>query len=115
MGHVYAFDAATGAVRWQWSAPVYKRIQTVGDEKLFLERLLKNVRSASCPALPAPRIGGDGTVYVQHKSGNFYAIRDTNGDGLIDPEKEVSSFDCEHDFSSIGSIHAPGLMVSVSG
>jgi len=112
---VYAFNAETGDLRWKWTGPVYKRVQTVGDEKGFTDRASREVRAASCPALPAPRIGGDGTVYVQHKSGYFFAIRDFNGDGKIDDDKEVSSFDCEHDFSSVGSAHAPGLIVAASG
>mmetsp|Transcript_90201 Transcript_90201/g.263789 ORF Transcript_90201/g.263789 Transcript_90201/m.263789 type:complete len:542 (+) Transcript_90201:68-1693(+) len=113
---VYAFDAETGDFQWRWTGPTYKRFMCPGDEKGYIERSALGIRSASCPTpWSAPRIGADGTIYVGNMNGIFYAIKDLDGNGQIDPDREVSSFDCEAEFSSIGSAHAPGLMVIASG
>jgi len=113
---VYAFDAETGQFQWSWKGPTYKRYQCPGDEKGFLTRSALGIRTASCPTpWSAPRIGADGTIYVGNQNGFFYAIKDLDGNGQIDPNTEVSSFDCEAEFSSIGSAHAPGLVVIASG
>merc|ERR1711924_469218 len=63
--------------------------------------------SAPLPAVPAllgnhlcqseafsnVAIGGDGTCYVGHTSGQLFALKDKNGDGKIDESQgEVSSY-----------------------
>jgi len=113
---VYAFDAETGALRWTWKGPTWKRFQCPGDEKYFMERQKIGVRTASCPTpWGAPRIGIDGVVYVGNQNGWFYAIRDWNEDGRIDDQTEVSGFDCEAEFSSVGSAHGDRMVVMASG
>eukprot|EP00418_Pyrodinium_bahamense_P098325 CAMPEP_0179044516 /NCGR_PEP_ID=MMETSP0796-20121207/17711_1 /TAXON_ID=73915 /ORGANISM="Pyrodinium bahamense, Strain pbaha01" /LENGTH=431 /DNA_ID=CAMNT_0020740911 /DNA_START=277 /DNA_END=1572 /DNA_ORIENTATION=- len=113
---IYAFDAETGALQWNWTGPTWKRFQCPGDDKYFIERYQINVRAASCPTpWGAPRVGADGTLYAGNQNGVFYAIRDWNEDGKIDDATEVSSFDCGAEFSSAGSAHGDGMVVMASG
>eukprot|EP00435_Cladocopium_sp_Y103_P052651 s599_g16.t1 len=44
-----------------------------------------------------PSIGGDGSVYIAGESGVIYRLKDSNGDGKIDPD-EVDSFDTQNAF-----------------
>mmetsp|Transcript_7531 Transcript_7531/g.9724 ORF Transcript_7531/g.9724 Transcript_7531/m.9724 type:complete len:86 (-) Transcript_7531:83-340(-) len=76
---------------------------------------MAGIRPISCPTpWSAPRIGSDGTIYVGNQNGDFYAIRDANGDGRIDNEKEVSVYKTKGVFTHIGSAHAPGMLVAVN-
>lgn len=62
-----------------------------------------------------PTIGADGTVYLNWSGGKTFAVRDANGDGVVDPKdpKEVSSY--SHGFGSNGATAvAPGYAVAPS-
>lgn len=83
---VQSFDATTGKrTNWTYTPPVYKQSHAYGDH--FPDHIcLPDAWSNGA-------IGGDGTFYVGHMSGNMFAIKDINGDGFINETSgEVSRY-----------------------
>lgn len=108
---IHVFDAETGEPSWQWKGPVGRRWMATGDEEAYVARVNK-LRTVCWPTpWNAARIGADGTIYVGNENGVFYAIRDANGDNVIDDATEVSSYSTGSNFPSCGSAHAPGMIV----
>jgi len=103
---VVGLDAATGALQWQWSPPDWLRATNAGDEEGFFPRM-----GGICSPNPwsSPSQDASGTIYLGHLSGEFYALRDANGDGLIDAT-EVSSYRTGSAFSNPGPALGPGLL-----
>jgi len=107
-----AFNAETGKLRWKWVGPTHRRYMCAGDDEGFITRAQSGERGACCPnTWSAPTIGPDGTIYVGNQDGKFYAVRDANGDNVIDDVTEVSAYDTGAAFSSPGAAFAPGMVV----
>jgi len=107
---VVALDAATGETVWTFTLPRWdgrcagSRINPFGSGDL-----------CAPDNFGAPSIGADGTVYLNWSGGYAYAVRDANGDGVIDIRdgEEVSSY--HHGYGSNGATAlAPGLAVAPS-
>lgn len=112
---VYAYDADTGKVQWVFNGPKQKGLLQAGD----LEGLPVRLSSKRPVCLPngwsAPAIDGNGTVFVGNEEGNFYALRDTDGDGSVSGPQEVSSFDTLAAFAGSASPSlAPGMIAVAS-
>merc|ERR1712190_633047 len=81
-----------------------------GDKEGYSTRTRLRMRGHCLPASwGSPSIGGDGVVYANFQSGWLYAIKDVNGDGIIDNETEVVAFETEA-ASQGGISFAPGMM-----
>jgi outer membrane protein assembly factor BamB len=112
---VVAIDATTGNVLWRWEEDVWDYFAAAGDED---EDALKRDREKSpessvCmpDAQGIPLITGDGTVYASSgHGGDLTAIRDIDGNGIIDAN-EVSKLATGKAFLNSPSI-APGLLVA---
>jgi len=112
---VLALDPDTGRLLWTWEGPTTHRKCNRGDEDGFHPRLLQGKRTVCCPTpWGQPHIGPDGTIYIGNENGDFFALRDANGDGRIDDEKEVSVYHTGATFPHPGAAHAPGMMVAVN-
>jgi len=112
---VVAMDATTGKLLWRWEEDIWDHFAAAGDED---ENMLRRAvqRSPENPiCLPdlqgIPLITGDGTVYASSShGGDLTAIRDKNGNGIIDAN-EVSKFATGKAFLNSPSV-APGLLVA---
>mmetsp|Transcript_117215 Transcript_117215/g.364991 ORF Transcript_117215/g.364991 Transcript_117215/m.364991 type:complete len:499 (+) Transcript_117215:75-1571(+) len=112
---VIAFDTATGETRWSFRTPDWQRFAAKGDEEGFLPRVLSGASPICLPTTwGTATLSGDGTLYVGHVSGLLYALGDFNGDGRIDPEKEVSTFDMDAAPLPNSPAFAPGMMAVAS-
>mmetsp|Transcript_32624 Transcript_32624/g.44299 ORF Transcript_32624/g.44299 Transcript_32624/m.44299 type:complete len:168 (-) Transcript_32624:97-600(-) len=105
---VVALDAETG--KTVWSLDLSRKMYAMPN---------LNVRVPSYGCAPDmfgnPSIGADGTVYISWSGGKVLALRDSNGDGKIDPmdAQEYSSYD--HGYGSNGNpAIGPGFMVAPS-
>jgi len=112
--YVFAFDAQTGQSKWSFKLPPWERFACAGDEDYFLFRPSSGRRWGLPNPFTDPTIGGDGTVYVGSSHGNFYALRDTNGDGIVTGEEEVSSIDILDSAQNPGPGLAPGMLAVVN-
>merc|ERR1740123_618435 len=99
---VMALDAATGSALWTHELPMWHG-WAAGDTALPNHICLPD-------SFGNPAIGGDGSVYVGFQSGHFYAIRDKDGNGQIEPA-EASSFNFNNAFQGSPGI-APGMLVA---
>jgi len=102
---IYALDANTGETIWRYDAPQYN-MSCAGNTP----------DSICCPDIwGQPSLGADGTVYANWSGGYSIAIKDTNGDGLIDTTDpaEFSSFNHGQGSNSNTAL-APGLTVAAS-
>jgi len=112
---IHVLDPDTGKTLWTWSGPTSNRKCNRGDEDGFVPRYMSGKRTVCCPTpWTQPHIGPDGTIYLGNENGDFFAIRDANGDGRIDDEKEVSVYYTGATFPHVGPAHAPGMMVAVN-
>jgi outer membrane protein assembly factor BamB len=112
---VVAMDATTGSVLWRWEEDVWDHIAAAGDEghaasKRYIEQSPEN--PICLPDLQGiPLITGDGTVYASSShGGDLTAIRDRDGNGVIDAN-EVSKLATGTAFLNSPSV-APGLLVA---
>lgn len=110
---VYAFDALTGAPRWIF----YGQGQKMTPHGEFsaatlLARITAGVHPANLPnPWSSPTIDANGTVFIGNEGGSFHALRDSNGDGLVEGDTEISTYHAESCFPiSSGPALAPGLM-----
>jgi len=112
---VYAYDADTGKVQWVFNGPKQKGLLQAGDFEGLSVRLASNRPVCLPNGWSAPAIDGKGTVFVGNEEGNFYALRDTDGDGRVSGPQEVSSFDTLAAFSGSASPSlAPGMIAVAS-
>mmetsp|Transcript_51114 Transcript_51114/g.102752 ORF Transcript_51114/g.102752 Transcript_51114/m.102752 type:complete len:163 (+) Transcript_51114:1-489(+) len=107
---IVALDAGTGRVKWQkvlatWDEPTAK-----GDQAGFKQKVATQPwRAMCCPvAYSSPSVDGNGVVYIGHMSGNIYAAKDWNKDGVL-ADDEIESFDAEGAFLHSGPAFAPGI------
>lgn len=101
-GRVVALDAETGLMLWSHDLPLWHG-WAAGDWAVP-EHVCLPISSAS------PVLAGDGTAYVGFQDGRLYAIKDKDGNGLIEGT-EVSSFDAGNAFQGSPGI-APGMLVA---
>jgi len=113
---VAAFDAETGKMQWRYEGPRQQGILQAGDGPGILERLLNGVRPLCLPnPWGAPVIDAAGTVYLGNQEGLFMALRDVDGNGVIDGPEEVSGYDTGACFGgSAGPSVAPGRIAVAS-
>jgi len=111
-----AMNAETGDLIWQFDEPKWPHLMAAGDNKTA-ERLARAARNPKTDVmcLPdnqgIPLVAGDGTVYVSSShAGDLRAIKDENGDGIIDSE-EVSAFPTHNCFLNSPSL-AQGMLVA---
>eukprot|EP00930_Biecheleria_cincta_P074596 TRINITY_DN6180_c0_g1_i5.p1 TRINITY_DN6180_c0_g1~~TRINITY_DN6180_c0_g1_i5.p1 ORF type:complete len:505 (-),score=54.29 TRINITY_DN6180_c0_g1_i5:43-1557(-) len=114
---VVALDAATGEELWRVEEAPWPNAVAAGDEdQLQIERAVnkKDPRSElfCLPDIQGiPLLAGDGTVYASSShNGDLRAIRDTNGNGKIEPG-EVSVFSTKQCFLNSPSL-ARGMLVA---
>mmetsp|Transcript_12945 Transcript_12945/g.41373 ORF Transcript_12945/g.41373 Transcript_12945/m.41373 type:complete len:252 (+) Transcript_12945:540-1295(+) len=113
---VYAYDAATGRQRWVFRGPRQSGKLQAGDGEGMFERLTSGLRAMCLPnPWSAPTIDAGGTVFVGNQDGKFFALRDLNGDGVVEGPGEVSSFETHAAFSgSAGPSLSPGRVAVAS-
>jgi len=109
---VVALNAADGSPRWSYELPAFRRAAAAGDE----ERLFARFRTGDPFCFPdnfnQGVINGFGSVFIGHADGRLYTFRDSNSDGRIDPDSEVSYYDFGDAFQA-GVGLAPGLVAVV--
>ena len=89
---VEVYNAETGGLRWVFHGPVQTGLLQAGDFDGMLQRSAHGVRAMCLPnGWSAPTIDSDGTVFVGNEEGNFYALRDMDGDGVIFGEGDLAS------------------------
>jgi len=98
-GSVTALNAESGLPIWSYN---------VHDYQAWTYPLM--MKGCMPDAFSTAAIGGDGTVYINWSGGYSYAIRDTNGDGHIDPDSEVSFVKTDAGMNGESAI-GPGLLV----
>jgi outer membrane protein assembly factor BamB len=114
--HVWAFDAETGERQWTFEGPTQTVNMGLGDSHPEA-RLLRTLYGEPEMTMPnswgTPAIDGQGTAFVGGTTGHFFALRDTNGDGVVSGPDEVSVLATDADWAgSSGPALAPGLMAS---
>jgi len=116
--HLYALDAETGETRWRYELPSWRAWHTAGDPEGLVARIGRGYRNRRILPRPlclpnpfsAPTISADGGVYLGYQDGRMYSVRDSNEDGRIDGDAEVSTFSTGTAFSASGAAFAPGMM-----
>jgi len=115
---IEVFDAATGERLWQWSPPPWRRGGQAGENEGFLERMDTPALGFRTGCFPgpwsSPTLDAAGRIFVGNQNGRFYALADSNGDGRIDTETEVSEYDTEADFTFAGAAVVPGMTAIMS-
>ena len=86
------------------------------DIQGYIARTQRGVRSMCLPnGWSAPTIDAEGTVFVGNEEGNFYALRDMDGDGVVFGLEEVVQYDTKSSFSGSSSpAVAPDLLAVAS-
>lgn len=106
VGRILALDAETGETIWTFTTPILEDDVSAGS----------TVRDLNVPdQWGAPSIGGDGTVYAGWSGGEIFALRDANGDGIVDASNpdEVRSFHTGYGCNSNTAI-IDGMVVAAS-
>jgi len=112
---VYAYNADTGALRWIFHGPKQPGRYQAGDREGIVDRMKSGLRSLCLPnGWSAPTISGDGTVFVGNEMGNLYALRDTDGDGRVFGDDEVSFYDTKGAFSGTATPALAGNMIAAA-
>lgn len=113
---VHVYDAETGGLQWVFHGPSQKGLLQAGDAEGILGRISRGVRSMCLPnGWSAPTIDSQGTVFVGNEEGNFYALRDLDGDGVTFGDGEVAYYDTKASFSGSSSpAIAPGILAVAS-
>jgi len=111
---IVALDPLTGSERWRYVEEEWNHIGSITDETMFPQRIKSQI-DGEVMCLPDPQgiplIAGDGTVYGSSShNGDLTAIKDANGNGVIEPG-EVSRFETGHEFLNSPSL-APGMLVA---
>jgi hypothetical protein len=106
---VVALNAADGSPRWVYDLPPFDRSAAAGDTEHIFER---SINLCLPDSFDQGVINGFGSVFIGHADGRFYAIKDSNSDGHIDPNTEVSYYAFGEAFQA-GAGLAPGLVAIV--
>jgi len=112
---IMAFNTTTGVTLWSYRTPDWLRLAARGDDEGLIPRTSSGRNPICLPtSWGTPTLSGDDTVYVGHVSGILYAVKDHNGDGRIDPDTEVSTFDMQAAPLPNNPAWAPGMMAVAS-
>mmetsp|Transcript_14104 Transcript_14104/g.40305 ORF Transcript_14104/g.40305 Transcript_14104/m.40305 type:complete len:476 (-) Transcript_14104:123-1550(-) len=109
---VRAYDAATGELRWTWEGPAQKGPMVAGDKEGIKYRMMAKIQPVTLPhPSSSPSVDADGTTYIGIETGHFLALRDSDGDGRVAGDQEVSVFETGAAFvGSAAAAVAPGLL-----
>jgi len=108
--HIHTFDAATGELQWVFDGPRQMGKWQASYDLPWEEQQKLKVFCIPTP-WSAPTVDATGTVYIGNQEGPFYALRDANGDGRVEGEGEVSSFETMRAFiGSEAPSFAPGMI-----
>jgi len=109
---VRAYDADTGALQWVFNGPKQQGVLQAGDLEGMFDRSSVGLRGLTLPnPWSAPAIDGAGTVYVGNQEGQFYALRDLDGDGHVSGPNEVSIFETGSCYpGALSPAIAPGMV-----
>jgi len=112
---VVALNAADGSLRWSYEFEPFTRSAAAGDEERLFGRFA-NFGLTDFICLPdsfaQAVINGAGSVYLPHADGRLYTIKDSNSDGHISSDTEVSYYDFGDAFQA-GVGLAPSLTAVV--
>ncbi|CAE6958289.1 bamB [Symbiodinium natans] len=113
---VHVYNADTGDLRWVFHGPAQAGPYQAGDLEGMDIRRSSGVRPTCLPnGWSAPTIDAEGTVFVGHEDGNFYALRDMDGDGTIFGDDESQIYDTKAAFAGSSSpAVAPGILAIAS-
>jgi len=110
-----AYDAATGAEQWHFTAGRNPHMGCAGDLEGEKTRVQLGIRPACRPPpWSAPTIDARGVIYAGNQDGQLYAIEDLDGDGKFQGKQEVKTLDTLSAFNTPGSAHAPGMLAIAS-
>lgn len=114
---VVALDAASGEVLWRFDEKPWVGTSPAGEEEKHEERKSRAETHPRTDVLCSPEaqgipvIAGDGTVYASSgHSGDLYAMKDVNGNGVIEAA-ETSVFSTQNCFLNSPSL-ALGMLVA---
>lgn len=113
--HIHAFDATTGKLKWTFDGPTQVGLHQ-GSYDLPEAEQANLVRGWTLFCIPTPwsalTVDATGTVYIGNQEGPIFALRDLNGDGRVEGEGEVSSYETQRAFAgSEAPSFAPGMLV----
>merc|ERR1712151_1316321 len=110
---IYALDAETGKQQWVFKGPIQRGLRQASADLSHYEQ----TQIHGCIPNPwsAPIIDANGVVLIANQEGQIFALKDVNGDGKVEGEAEVQSYETlrAYDGSEAPSL-APGLMTIVS-
>jgi outer membrane protein assembly factor BamB len=115
---VVAMDALSGEILWRFDEDPWDKASGAGEREKFTKRQARAKKDPRADVLceahitqGIPLIAGDGTVYTSSgHSGDLHAIRDVDGNGIID-KAETSVFSTHNCFLNSPSL-APGMLVA---
>lgn len=114
---VVALNATSGGILWRFDEEPWDHLAAAGETAKYAERQARLTQDprADIVCWPDPQgipvIAGDGMVYTSSShSGDLRAMKDLNGNGIIEPE-EVSLFSTHNAFLNSPSV-APGMLVA---
>jgi len=108
---IEAFDAETGSLLWRYDMPPWRWYAAAGDEEGMSLRYELG-RTPICLPLASsyPTLDAQGILYIGHMDGKLYAVQDRDGNGHIEEESEVCSYDTGGSFSTAGPSIVPGML-----
>merc|ERR1719265_941037 len=109
---IWAYDAKSGEMQWGFIGPSQKSEHQAGEVEGETQR---NASGATYTYVTNPwsaaSMGSDGIVYMGHEDGLLFALRDSNNDGIVEGEGEVSTFETGAAFAGSSSpALAPGML-----
>lgn len=116
-GHLLALSAETGETRWAYAPPTYTGLACKSDTEFLMPRLDVLLFDKKMDPICLPDnwaqavIDADGTVYAGFQDGRLYAVRDEDGDGKIQAETEVSTYNVHAAFQASQGL-APGMLAA---
>jgi len=109
---IHAYDAETGSQLWVFEGPAQNDTLQRGELEGMQERAMSRVRPLNM-GLPwsVPTIDADGTVYIGSSEGPLFALRNEDGNSVVNGTSEVASMDALACFPSDSApSFAPGMM-----
>lgn len=109
---IWAYDAKSGELQWSFRGPAQAQMHQAGELEGQLERLQSGASGGYITnPWSAAAMSSNGIVYAGHEDGLFFALRDKNGDGIVEGEDEVSTFDTGAAYvGSSSPAFAPGFL-----
>lgn len=109
---VRAYNAETGELQWTFEGPKQLGPEVAGDLEGIPARAASHIQTMTKPnPWGQAAIDATGIVYVGGETGHFFALRDSNSDGHVFGDNEISVFETGAAFvGSSGPALAPGLL-----